>query len=264
MLEDLRTAARAARRSPAFSAAVVVCLALGIGVTTTMFTIANALLLRPLPYEDPGAIVTVRERRLDATEGRAGSLSLPAFVDYRAQTTAFAALGAYRGQAYNLAADRGEAEYVEGSEMSPSVLAVLGVAPLHGRGFLPDEERPGRNRVALLGWDLWQRRFGGSPSVVGRQVLLNGEGHTVVGVMPRGFGFPQTDQLWTPLAVDVARHARGDHAFVGVARLRPGVTLERAQAELDAVAARLARELGDRPVRGPLRAVVATARRPAP
>src|SRR6185436_11597054 len=146
---------------------------------------------------------------------------------------AFTGIGVHRGEAYNLAAERGEAEYVEGSAVSPSLFPILGVSPLLGRGFLPDEERPGRDRVALLGWELWQQRFAGDPRVVGRSVMLNGQAHTVVGVMPRGFGFPVDDQLWTPLALDLARHERGDHAFVGIARLRPGVSRAQAQVELD-------------------------------
>src|SRR5687768_13755671 len=127
MLSDLRTALRAARRTPAFAAAVVVCLALGIGATTTMFTIANALLLRPLPYADPGRIVVVRERRAEDA-GFRGSLSLPAYVDYRGAARAFSGFGVYRGQSYNLAGARGDAEYVEGSTVSPSLFPVLGVA----------------------------------------------------------------------------------------------------------------------------------------
>ncbi|AHG87822.1 permease [Gemmatirosa kalamazoonensis] len=238
MLTDLRHAARAAVRSPSSSGVVVLCLTLGLAVTTTMFGIVNALLLRPLPYADPGRLVVVRERRAEAPGGVRGSLSLPDFADYRGAARAFVGFAAYQGRGYNVQTASGAA-YVEGTAVSASLFAVLGVRPLLGRGFVAEEERPGQGRVAIVSFDTWQRLFDGDRAVVGRRVLVNGEPYTVVGVMPEGFAFPSTEGLWTPLTLDPTRDVRGDHAVTGVARLRAGVSLEAARTELDVVARRL-------------------------
>jgi predicted permease len=239
MLTDLRHAVRGALRNPASSTVIVLCLALGLAVTTTMFGIVNAIVLRPLPYASPDRLVVVRERPRDASGNERGSLSLADFVDFRAATRAFAGFGAYQGRGYNVET-AGGAEYVEGSAVSPGLFAVLGVRPALGREFVAEEERPGKGRVVILGDDVWRRLFAADPRVIGRRVLVNGEPYTVVGVMPPRFGFPQTDHLWTPLTLDPARDERGDHAATGVARLRDGATSATARAELDVVAARLA------------------------
>jgi putative ABC transport system permease protein len=216
---------------------------LGIGATTAIFSVVDAVLLRSLPYRDPGRLVSVFE---DESEiGFPRNTPAPAnYADWKAQTQVFddlAAMAAYR--VFNLTGSEGEPERLDGAAVTQNLFAVLGVKPALGRVFLPEEDRPGAPHVAVIGHGLWKRRFGGDPGLLGREIVLNGTKHEVIGVMPAGFGFPsQAIDLWTPIAFTPKQLAmRGSHYLTVVGRLKAGVTLAKANAELLVLCTRLAR-----------------------
>ncbi|HWS52486.1 MAG TPA: ABC transporter permease [Pyrinomonadaceae bacterium] len=235
--QDLRYGVRALAKHRGFAAVAVVTLALGIGANSTIFSFANGVLLRPLPYRQPERLVM-----LDETAPKRGTLSMgvsfPNFLDWRAQNRVFEEIAAYQPGSYALVGG-GEPEQIRGARVSAGLFEVLGVAPVTGRTILSEEDRPGGETVVILGHGLWERRFGADPRVVGRSVSLNNRPHTVVGVMPPGFRFPEVADLWVPLALDTQRWTRTDHGLSAVARLKDGVTLEQAQAEMGAVARRI-------------------------
>jgi putative ABC transport system permease protein len=244
-VKDARYAVRGLRRSPGFTATVVVVLALGIAAATAMFTVVDTLLLKPLPYPDPDRLVTVWTTY--ARESRTTTpLSGPNFVDLRDRTTSFDELGVQTMSWVNLSAE-GRAERVRASECTAGFLRALGAAPAMGRVFTDREVEDGR-RVAVLSAGSWQKRFGGDPDIVGRTITVNGDPYTVVGVMPRGFTSPRlwyTSQgaaLWLPVAVTGEHKTRDVNWLFGLGRLAPGVTREAAEAELESVAAALATE----------------------
>jgi putative ABC transport system permease protein len=240
LLQDLRYGFRMLARNPGFTAVAIVALALGIGANTAIFSLVNSYLLKLLPYPDSDQLVLVNQRHKTQRIGM--STSLPNFLDWRAQNHVFAAMGATLNASFNLTGD-GEPERVTGGRVSASVFKVLQLQPVLGRSFLEEEDRPGALRVAVLGQAFWQKRFGGRADIVGRQILINGERHTVVGVMPPGFRMSTMDyNIAVPLALDPARYTRGIQFLRVVARLKPGVTIERANAEMSTIAARLARE----------------------
>ncbi|HEY9284983.1 MAG TPA: ABC transporter permease [Pyrinomonadaceae bacterium] len=236
---DSRYAARVLLKNPGFTAVAVVALALGVGANTAIFSVVNTVLLRPLPYRDPDRLVTVWE---DDTKGGFPKDTPAAanYIDWRDQNRVFEGMAAIADQSYNLTGV-GEPERLDGRRVSASLFPLLGVEPELGRAFLPQEDAPGANRVAVLSHGLWRRRFGGDPKIVGRPINLNGEAHEVIGVMPAHFQFPgPKDQLWTPIAFTQQQAAnRGQHYLQVVARLKPGVTVEQAQAEMATIAARL-------------------------
>ncbi|HEV3471346.1 MAG TPA: ABC transporter permease [Pyrinomonadaceae bacterium] len=237
--QDLRYGVRTLLKNPGFTAVAVVALALGIGANTAIFSVVNAVLLRPLPYRDPDRLVMVWE---DNTKG-GYPRNTPAaanFLDWREQSRVFEGMAAIANQSFALTG-AGEPERIDGRRVSASLFPLLGVEPLLGRVFLPEEDQPGAGRAVILSHGLWQRRFGSDPNITGKALTLNGESHTVVGVMPAHFRFPaREDELWVPIAFTNEQAAnRGTHYLQVVARLRPGVTVEQAQAEMSAIAARL-------------------------
>jgi putative ABC transport system permease protein len=239
---DVRFGLRGLRRSPAFVTVAVLCLALGIGANAAIFSVVNAVLLKPLPYGDPDRLVQLNETfTWNGVEGT-GSISYPDFVDWQAQATAFERIGGYVWGNVNLQGTE-QPERLLSVAATADVFPVLGVRPALGRTFAPGEDRPGRDQVVVLSDALWRKRFGADPRIVGRAIALDGKPRTVVGVMPPAFSFPprwRTD-VWVPLAADSNQvHGRGRHFMFAVARLEPGVTLDRANAQLKAVAARIA------------------------
>jgi putative ABC transport system permease protein len=242
LLRDLRYALRQLRRSPGYSAAAVLTLALGIGANTAVFSLVNGVLLRPLPYAEPERLYTLFEQR---PAGEMRLASYPTFLDWKNQSDAFAGLAYIRGQTVIFRGPDGPEQLVAGY-VSDGFLATVGEQPLLGRGFLPDEQRPGAAPAAILSYGLWQRRFGGDSAVLGRPIALGDVSATVVGVMPRGFAYPEWATLWLPLSAlpssdRGALTQRGNHADSRVlGRLGTGVDRRRAEAELGAVAARLA------------------------
>lgn len=245
LLQDLRFGWRQLRRSPGFSAIAVLTLALGIGANTAIFSVINAALLNPFPYPDAGRIMFVGE-----TFGKLpglGAVTYPDYLDWRKENQSFAHLGIARNLNFNLTGID-EPARVDGALVSADVFPLLGIPPALGRGFRADEDREGAARVAVLSHAIWQRRFGGEPGILGRTLKLDGELHTVVGVMPPRFAFWGAD-VWVPAGLNfdgelhTSRVARMGYFVVG--RLKDGVSPAQAQADLEVVAKRLAQAYPD-------------------
>ena len=238
-LGDFPQALRLIRKTPMFTAAVVATVALAIGANTAIFSVVDAVLIRPLPFAEPGRLVQVAEKndRLNLPSFGASVLN---FVAWREQTRSFEQLAATGFASFNLAGG-GEPEQLVGNRISPALLHVLGVAPVAGRGFTEDEERPGAPAVAMIGEGLWARRFGRDPSILGRTITLDSAPATVVGIAPAALRLISGGDVYVPLTIDPAREIRLNHVIFVAGRLRPGVTLAQAQAECDAVASGLGR-----------------------
>jgi putative ABC transport system permease protein len=239
LLQDVRYAARVLVRQPGFAAVAVLTLALGVGANTAIFSVVNAVLLRPLPFAEPDQLVRVYEKRPKLGRTR-NVVSAPDFIDWRGQSQTFDSMAAYNGWGASLTGD-GEPQRITGALASADLFRVLRAEPMLGRAFAAEEDRPGAPRVVVISHGLWRRRFGADPSAVGKAVTLGGEPYTVVGVMPPAFQFPDPEtEVWAPLALDPQdQSSRGSHYLSVVARLKTGVTREQAQAEMDAIAGRL-------------------------
>ncbi len=243
-LQDLHYGLRTLRQHPGFTALAVLTLALGIGANTAIFTVVNAVLLRPLPYADPDRLVYVRENNLKKGWD-SFSVSPPNFVDWRAQGRSFELLCAIDGGAYNYTG-RDVPEQLRGREVTEGFFQMLGVRPQLGRWFEAEDYQPGKDRVVLLTHAGWQRLFAGDAGVLGRVMLLNGEAYTVVGVLPANFRMSAHSELWLPRVFsERERSGRGSHFINVMGRLRPGVTAEQAQQEMTAIAAQLATQYPD-------------------
>jgi predicted permease len=241
---DLGYAARVLRRSPAFAVAVVLTFALGIGCTTTIFSLVHGILLRPLPYKNPAELVALWERNV-ARNADHNVVSWENFDAWRARTTAFAGMAAMVPAPRTIAGS--PAERISAAQVSPSFFAVLGVHPVLGRDFAPEDETNGGGRVAILSDGMWRARFGASASAIGRSIVLDGEAFTIIGVMPEAFEPPRfgwmSDQaIWIPFAVTEQYKSWGRFLHV-IARRAPGVTVEAATADLARVGAQLAGEI---------------------
>jgi predicted permease len=243
LLQDVQFALRQLRKRPGFAVVTIVVLALGLGGNAAMFSVVNAMLLRPLPYADPERLVVLFERNVVGENPFAG-VSPGNFLDWRKQARSFEQMAATYYTAFSLASATGSfpPERVDGAACSATLFATLGVKPALGRTFRDDEDRPGAARVAVIGYDLWQHRWGGAPDVIHRQIRLDGEQVDIVGVMPRGFGYPfRTAKVWVPIEryLDPAdMQSRGYHVLRVTARLRPGVGVGQARAEIDGIARR--------------------------
>ncbi|MFL5538150.1 MAG: ABC transporter permease [Longimicrobiaceae bacterium] len=238
LLKDLRYGARKLVHNPGFAAVTVVTLALGIGLTTTMFSIVYGALLRGLPFEHAERIVSVR-RANPVRDFREMEVSPHDFVDYRAQARSFEGLAAFTSGTVNVSGSE-KPERFDGAYMSANAFEVLRARPLLGRTFRPGEDAVGAPAVVVLGYDIWQNRFRGDRAIIGRTIRVNGEQAEVIGVMPPRFKFPVSEALWVPLRRPLEAK-RGDGADVAVlGRLKPGVTLDRANVEMAAIAKRLA------------------------
>ena len=243
VLKDLRQAIRQMRKSMGFTAVVVITLALGIGANTTVFSVVDAVLLRPLPYMQPERLVEA-ESYYDHS-GSPSNISYPDFLDWRAQNRSLEHLVSYHDNSYTLTGVA-RATHVQAQVVSWDLLPMLGVNPEIGRGFTKDEEKRG-TRVALISHSMWESQFGADKSVVGRTIQLSGETFTVIGVMPAGFRFPITAPktgVWTTMAVDDTPTGdgisnRGMHWLNAMGRLKPGVTVAQADQDMKAIAARL-------------------------
>jgi putative ABC transport system permease protein len=245
---DLRYAARTLLRNKSFTVIAIFCLALGIGINSTIYSAVHAILVRPLPYQDPGRVVSLGETY--PKEGWVDSeLSFLDYLDIRAQTKeVFEDVALFTDRFVNYeemsaSADAsGQAEGIEAATVSANMFPMLGIRPVLGRHFREEEDKPGGPRVAMLGYDLWRSRYALDSSVVGRTVRLNGEPTQIVGIMPARFGWFDEEDLFLPLALDPAKEQRGSHYLEGVGRLKKGVSIDRANAALSAVAARVAEE----------------------
>ncbi|MEE9577091.1 MAG: ABC transporter permease [Gemmatimonadota bacterium] len=237
VMRDLRYALRRIRRRPGFTLVVVVTLALGIGATTAIFSVVDAVLLRPLPYENPDRLVLLWG---DETGQRTGSswASFPDFVDFEAQVRSFEGLAAWSNANATLTGHGGDPIRIPLRRVTHDLFPLLGISPASGRGFLPEEDRVGAELVILLNHGFWIRSLGGDPNALGGSVILDGRPYTVVGIMPEGLKFGEAD-IFIPLSPEHAEDSRGAHRILPIARLREGVSLEEADVEVRAVAARL-------------------------
>ena len=241
-LRDIGYALRALTHNPAFAAAAVLTLALGIGANTAIFSVVYGILLRPLPYPDADRIHVVWNN--NTREGIERDVtSFPNFTDWRTRGDAFEALAGFTRSGFASLVDGGEPEQLRVTYVTGDFLGVFGVSPEIGRGFTADEMVPGSDRAALLSGALWQRRFGGDRNIVGRTITLNGQPYVVAGVMPASFGYPVDSDLWLPLApTGPGAESRGALWLSVIGRLRPDVQPAVAQQQMDAVAAQLAEE----------------------
>lgn len=238
--QDLRYGARMLRKSPGFTLAAILTLALGIGANTAIFSVVNAALISALPFRNADRLVLLRE-----TNPRVGSISVsyPDFLDWRSQCRSFSAMAAVGEMEFDLIG-AGEPEDISGYRVSPNFLSQLGVTPILGRDFRAEEERQGTAPVALISYRLWQKHFGGRPDALGQTLHLDDKLYTIVGVLPPGFRFLEPTDILAPIGIWAGndelsnRGARGDMSVL--ARLAPGVTLSQAQTEVRGVAARLA------------------------
>jgi putative ABC transport system permease protein len=241
--KDIRFGLRTLVRSPATTLVALLTLALGIGANSAIFSVVDGVLLKPLPYPQPDELVIVSESAPKLGFPRF-SVAPPNFADWKKQSRSFDHLVAYRRSRLNLTGSD-QPEVLQGAAVSPDFFSMLGVTLAAGRGFGEEEGKPGQDRVAVLSYDLWQRRFGGDKAILGRSVVLNGEGYLVVGVAPSGFDLPRKNELWVPLALDFAAESRGGHYLGTMGRLKDGVSLEKAGAEMAGIAARLAKQYPD-------------------
>ena len=236
-MTDVRYALRLLRRSPLFTITVVLTLAVGIGSTTAMFSVVNAVLLRPLPFADPGRLMQVAEKN-DKLNLPAFSASALNYLSWAERTRTFDRLGAIQFGTYTLSG-LGDPENYTGNAITPSLLPLLGVAPIVGRGFVEGDDKPGAAPVALISESLWRRRFGGEPSIVGRTATFNGTAYTIVGVAPRALGVLTTGDVWVPLVIDPPKEMRLNHVLFVVGRLKAGVSHREARAEMDTIASQV-------------------------
>ena len=242
VLRDARVGLRSLWRTPTFAMTAILCAALGIGVTAAILSATYSILIRPLPYPAAGQLVAVySENTLRDYHGV--NISWPDYVSWRDGTRTIASLGIWTWTTQTLSDDQNEAERAYGALVSANLFPTLGVRPMLGRNFLPEEERKGGPLVALLSHRLWRQRFAGDSTIVGRSVTIDGRPHTVVGVMPPAFNFPDRGDIWLPFVVAPSEEERGNREYAGaIGRLKAGVTIDQARADLHAIDAGLVRE----------------------
>jgi putative ABC transport system permease protein len=251
--QDLRYGVRVLRRSPGFTAIVMLTLALGIGANTAIFSVIDAILLRPLPFANAGGLVIVWESNAQ-TASTHNTVSPPNFLDWESQNRVFSGMSYISDLGRNLTGN-GEPEQVIVQYVSANFFSVLGVSPIIGPGFTPEDGLEGKDSVVVLGYELWKRRFGSDPAIVGKTIDLNGKAQTVVGIAPKNFGFfikqgtltGSKPQLWSPwvLPAEFREHKMVGRFMTVVARLKPAVTAKQAQAEMSTIAARLEQQYPD-------------------
>ena len=242
--QDLRYGARMLWKKPGFTVVAFVTLALGVGANTAIFSVVNAVLLRPLPFADPDRLVVIRETKLP--QFPEFSVSPGNFLDWQRQTTVFEQIAALSGVSYNLIGS-GEPERLRGSRVTANLFSTLGVKPALGRDFKPEEDQEGRNNVVIISYGLWARRFGADPNIIGQALTLSGRSYTVIGVMPQTFRLlDRATDVWAPMAFTAQeRENHGDHYIFAFGRLKPQVTQEQATAEMRTIAQRLEQQYPD-------------------
>jgi predicted permease len=239
LLQDVRFAFRQMIQKPGFALLVMLTMALGIGANAAIFSVLDAVLLRPLPYEKPDKLIKVWTRFTGiGAPNDQNWVSAPEFRDLQQLNHSFSDMAAMSGGSVNLGV-KGSPQRVIGATVSPSLFGMLGTQPMLGRTFLPEEAQPGREKEVLLSYGLWRRVFAAKPNIVGGTVDIDGVGMTVVGVMPEGFNYPDETEIWGPLAFgpdDLSENNRGSHGLEVLARLRDGVSQAQAQADMDRAA----------------------------
>jgi putative ABC transport system permease protein len=254
LLHDIRYGFRVLLSKPGFTVVAVLALAIGIGANTAIFSVVNAVLLRPLPYKEPDRVVQFWET--NPLRGWTEATVAPAnFLDWQKQSESFELMAAYSGSQTRDAGTsnfyltgEGEPERLQGLAVTGEFFSVLGVEPAQGRGFKPEETWQGNNLVVILSHNLWQRRFNGDPNIVGRTIPLNGRDRTVIGIMPEGFYFPTKEtELWSPMGWEPNEISmlRRPHFLRAIGRLKPGVTIEQARLEMTSIASMLEEQYPD-------------------
>ncbi len=243
-LNDIRYSSRSLMRRPTLTIIAIITLAIGIGANSAIFSVVNALLIKPLPFPELDRIVAIWEKQPSRGVER-NEASMANYLDWRAQNQTFEKMGLYRWWSTNLTGVEAP-ERIQGFLVTENFLDVLGAKPFIGRGFAADENQPGKDAVAILTYGLWQRRFGGDAGIVNKTITLNGVTRSVIGVMPQGFNYPSGAEVLAPLAItpEMAR-SRQLHTYYIVGRLKPDVSLARAHADLDTIAARLEKEYAE-------------------
>ena len=237
--KDVRYGVRMLISSPVLSLIAIVAFSLGIGLTTTVFSIVNGAMYKGLPFDEADRIVSIWRNNPERDIER-GGVSMHDFIDYRDQQTSLEAFGLWNQGAVNLVGQDGEPERYAGAMVTANMFDILRVAPVVGRGFLPGEDEPGADPVMIIGYEVWQEKFDGSSDVVGMTVRTNGEQRTIVGVAPEGFKFPIEADMWAPLEVNPLENERGEGPQLpGFGRLREGVSLDRASADFATIGMRL-------------------------
>src|SRR5579864_4190810 len=239
--QDIRYALRQLGKSPGFAVVAVVTLALGIGANTAIFSVVNGVLLRPLPFHDADRLVRVWH--VPPAQSFPGmttfSVSAANYLDWKSQNHVFEQTAIYTYRGFTLT-NGTKPEQVDACAASSGFFETLSVPPLLGRVLLPEEDQPGRSNVVVLSYRLWQEHFGANRDIVGHNISMDGKNFLVAGVMPASFRFPDFAQMWTPMAWTAAERAvRGEHHYGVVARLKPGVTVNAAQAEMNTISSRL-------------------------
>jgi putative ABC transport system permease protein len=243
--QDVRYGVRTLRKAPGFTLTAIATLALGIGATTANFSVCDAMLWKPLPLPNLSRLAMVLQRVPDEPNEWRG-MAPADFADIGRQQAVFEGVAAWDDELCNLAGNGAAPERASRYMVSPNFFALLGAQPAFGRGFAPDEDQPGHERVVVLGDALWRRRFAADPAIVGRDIRIDDEDYRVIGVMPEKFVFPMASELWTPLAFSPAeRNARDNQYLTVMGLLKPGRTVSQAEAEVETVASRLAREYPD-------------------
>ncbi|MGH9764024.1 MAG: ABC transporter permease, partial [Blastocatellia bacterium] len=244
-MRDIRYGIRTLLRTPGFTAVAIIALALGIGANTAIFSVVDAVVLRPLPYADPRGLMVIHED-ISAFERPLYSVPAPDTIDFQKQNHSFEGVAAFQNQQYELSG-RGEPRQVTGARVSASLFSVLGIQPIRGRTFTPEEDQPGR-RVAIISYALWQRSFGGDQNAIGQTVTLSRQDYTVVGIMPKPFAFPtpgldfaKPAEIWVPMAYsdDELKDRGDDFDYSVVARLKPGVSQAQATDDVNEIAHRI-------------------------
>jgi predicted permease len=247
IIQNLKFALRLLRKSPAFASIAVLIMALGIGANTAIFSVVHAVLLEPLPFRDADRIVQIWHTPPQSSFPGMTSFSVSAanFLDWQKQNHVFDQMALYSGAGFDITG-AGKPESIRASAVSPDFFSVLGVEPLHGRVFLPEENNPGKNHEIILGYKFWQTHYAADPNAVGKTITLDGEPYSIIGVMGPKMVKPSFAQIWIPLALTPKEAAvRGEHHFLSIARLKPGVTLEQAQAEMNTISQRLEQSYPD-------------------
>lgn len=238
LFQDIRFGIRTALKNKGVTGLAVTCLAIGIGLNTMMFSVTDGVLIQPLPYHDPDNIVVVNTTQKQ-TAIREGFLSWLDLQDWKERARSFSAIAGVQYRSFTVS-DGGDADRYSGAAISHDLFTLLGKSPQIGRGFSAEDDRQGAEPVVLISDDLWKRRYNGDPSLVGRAIQVNSRPHTVIGVMPHQFKFPENQSLWLPLSEFAVSQQRGERGLQVFARLNAGVTVGQAQKEGDAVAANLA------------------------
>ena len=238
LLQDVRYGLRMLVKNPGFTTVAVITLALGIGANTAIFSVVNGVLLRPLPYREPDRVVVVMFRNLKT--GETFPLCDADFLDWQAQNQVFESVAAFSGSGFNLTGS-GPPAHLFGDVVTAKFFSTLGVKPVLGRTFLPQEDKPGSPPVVVLSHSLWQERYGSDPNLIGQSIELNATGTTVIGIMPANFLPGSETRLWADLVIKPPRH-RGPYYLTGEARLKPGATMADARADLDAIHRRIEAE----------------------